>query len=117
MKGSKKAKSISYAKWGYIFLIPFFLIYIIFFMIPVFQPSIITFENYEWTDSIGPNFVGLKTIRQFFGSDLPKYAYNTLLIWIVGFIPQIVISMVLAFGFNAFKIEIYRFFQNRYIYA
>ena len=29
----KKKKFVSYAKWGYIFLIPFFAVYIVFFQI------------------------------------------------------------------------------------
>ena len=64
MKGSKKAKSISYAKWGYIFLIPFFLIYIIFFMIPVFSTFYNSFfENYMSGLINGPNFVGLENYK------------------------------------------------------
>ena len=31
----KKQKSISYAKWGYIFILPFFLCYFIFSLIPL----------------------------------------------------------------------------------
>ncbi|MFY9214351.1 MAG: carbohydrate ABC transporter permease [Tissierellaceae bacterium] len=109
MKGSKKAKSISYAKWGYIFLIPFFLIYIIFFMIPVFSTFYNSFfENYmSGLTQIGPNFVGLENYKTIlFDSDLPKYAYNTLLIWIVGFIPQIVVSMVLALWFTNARLKL-----------
>lgn len=31
----KKKKFVSYAKWGYIFLIPFFAVYIVFSLIPL----------------------------------------------------------------------------------
>ena len=31
----KKKKSISYAKWGYIFILPFFITFLIFSLIPL----------------------------------------------------------------------------------
>lgn len=37
----KKKKFVSYAKWGYIFLIPFFAVYIVFSLIPLIS----TFYN------------------------------------------------------------------------
>src|SRR5699024_6893952 len=103
MRISKKQKSISYSKWGYIFLLPFFITYIIFSLIPLFSTFYNSFfENYmSGLKQIGPNFVGLKNYKTIlFDSDLPKYAYNTLLIWVIGFIPQIIVSMVLALWFT-----------------
>ena len=47
---------------------------------------------------IGPTFVGLKNYITLFATDLPKYFGNTLLLWIIGFIPQIAISLLLALG-------------------
>ena len=41
-----KRKSISYAKWGYIFLIPFFVVYIIFSLYPPFQTFYYSFTDY-----------------------------------------------------------------------
>ena len=35
MPNEKKIKSVSYAKWGYIFILPFFLTYAIFSVIPL----------------------------------------------------------------------------------
>lgn len=58
-----KRSKISYAKWGYIFIAPFFLAYALFH----FAPQLLTiynsfFENYrEGLTQVGPNFVGLKT--------------------------------------------------------
>ncbi|NLL82049.1 MAG: sugar ABC transporter permease [Tissierellia bacterium] len=105
----KKTKSISYSKWGYIFLIPFFTIYIIFSLIPListFNNSF--FENYMvGLTQIGPNFVGLDNYRAIlFDSDLPKFALNTLIIWLLGFIPQIIISMTLAIWFTSARLNL-----------
>jgi cellobiose transport system permease protein len=99
MEKRKKIKSISYAKWGYIFLIPFFAMYVLTYFIPLISTIYYSFfENYmSGLKQIGPNFVALENYKSIlFDSDLPKYAYNTMYIWILGFIPQITISMLLA---------------------
>lgn len=106
---NKKSKSISYAKWGYIFIIPFFSIYIIFYLIPLFSTFYNSFfENYmSGLKQIGPTFVGLDNYKSIiFNSDLPKYAFNTMLIWIIGFIPQICISMLLAIWFTNTRLKL-----------
>ena len=97
--GEKKKKgSISYAKWGYIFIAPFFIIFAVFQLIPL--ASTIYYSFFEYYRSglkiIGPTFVGLKNYITLFATDLPKYFGNTLLLWIIGFIPQIAISLLLA---------------------
>ena len=41
-------KSVSYAKWGYIFITPFFLVYIVFTLVPQFLTVYNSFfENYR----------------------------------------------------------------------
>ena len=56
---------------------------------------------------IGPNFVGLDNYRAIlFDSDLPKFALNTLIIWLLGFIPQIIISMTLAIWFTSARLNL-----------
>lgn len=112
-----KKKSISYAKWGYIFLIPFFVIYIIFSLIPLFSTFYNSFfENYmSGLNQIGPSFVGLENYKAIlFDSDLPKFALNTIVIWIVGFIPQIAISLLLAVWFTSLRVKLKftRFFKT-----
>ena len=41
-----KKKTISYAKWGYIFLIPFFVVYFIFSFLPLIQTFGYSFLDY-----------------------------------------------------------------------
>ena len=97
---TKKKGSISYAKWGYIFIAPFFLIFAVFQLIPL--GSTIYYSFFEYYRSglkiIGPSFVGLKNYITLFSTDLPKYFSNTLILWIIGFIPQIAISLVVEKG-------------------
>ena len=57
----KKKKSISYGKWGQIFILPFFIIYFIFSLIPL--ADTVRYSFYEYYRSgikeVGPNFVGM----------------------------------------------------------
>ena len=107
--GEKKKKgSISYAKWGYIFIAPFFIIFAVFQLIPL--ASTIYYSFFEYYRSglkiIGPSFVGLKNYITLFATDLPKYFGNTLILWIIGFIPQIAISLLLAAWFTDLRLKL-----------
>jgi len=98
-----KKKSVSYSKWGYIFLIPFFAVYAFFSLIPMLSTFYYSFfENYmSGLKEIGPNFVGFENyIKLLTGEDLLKYFSNTMLIWILGFVPQIAVSLLLAAWFT-----------------
>ena len=108
MHKTQKKSSISYAKWGYIFIAPFFIIFAVFQLIPL--GSTIYYSFFEYFRSglkiIGPNFVGLKNYITLFSTDLPKYFGNTLLLWIIGFIPQIAISLLLAAWFTDLRLKL-----------
>ncbi|MBR1781378.1 MAG: sugar ABC transporter permease [Oscillospiraceae bacterium] len=110
----KKKKGISYAKWGYIFILPFFVVYILFTLTPqlmTFYNSL--FENYrDGLSQIGPNFVGFKNYITLFRPDntgsigILKYIGNTLILWLMGAVPQIVIALVLAVFFTSYRLNI-----------
>lgn len=99
----KKSKVISYNKWGYIFLIPFVVVYLVFQMIPLVTTIYNSFfENYRsGLTQIGPNFVGLKNYLTIItNGDLPTYLTNTLIMWVMGFVPQILLSLLLGAWFT-----------------
>lgn len=99
----KKHKSVSYSKWGYIFLIPFFLTYAIFSFLPMISTFYYSFfENYmSGLKEIGPNFIGFDNyIKLFTEGELLKYTWNTIVIQLLGFIPQIIVSLLLAAWFT-----------------
>ena len=115
-KKSKKS-AVSYNKWGYIFLIPFVLVFTVFQLIPLVTTIYNSFfENYmSGLKQIGPNFVGLenfKTIIQ--NGDLITYASNTAIMWVLGFVPQILVSLILAawFSDHTLKLKCQRFFKT-----
>lgn len=105
----RKKKSISYAKWGYIFLIPFFLVYGVFSFIPMISTFYYSFfENYtSGLREIGPNFIGFDNYAALFAQgDLAKYTINTLIMWIMGFLPQIVVALLFAAWFTNTRLNL-----------
>lgn len=103
-----KHKGVSYAKWGYIFLIPFFVTYLIFSFVPLISTFYNSFfENYmSGLKHIGPNFVGFENFKTIFNGDLLKYISNTIIIWLMGFIPQIIFSLLLAVWFTDLRLRL-----------
>ena len=105
----KKKKSISYAKWGYIFILPFFITFLIFSLIPLVDTVRYSFYEYyrSGIKEIGPNFIGMANYLSLLKSDMVKYSVNTLILWVIGFVPQIVIALVLACWFTDERLKIH----------
>ncbi len=115
-----KRKSISYAKWGYIFLIPFFVVYFIFSLYPLLSTFYNSFMDYVidrssvgggWTTEVVEpeiKFCGLKNFAAVFASNgtLVHSFWNTIIIWLIGFIPQIAISLLLATWFTDLRLKL-----------
>ena len=104
----KKRKSISYDKWGYFFILPFFICYFVFSLIPLVDTIRYSFFEYyrSGLKVIGPNFVGLQNYASLLDSDMLKYTLNTLILWVIGFIPQIVVALILAVWFTDARMKI-----------
>ena len=104
----KNAKAVRYNKWGYIFLMPFILVYMVFQFVPMVTTIYNSFfENYKaGLTQVGPNFVGLGNYQKLFESgDLWIYAKNTLVIWVMCFIPQIFLSLLLGAWFSDVQLK------------
>ena len=118
----KKKKSISYAKWGYIFIAPFFIVYAVCSLVPLFSTFYNSFfENYrDGLTQVGPNFVGFDNYITLFTPDksgsiqILDYAANTMIMWIMGAVPQIVVALILALIFTGTRLKIkgQRFFKT-----
>ena len=110
----KSGKGVSYAKWGYIFLIPFFVTYVTCTLIPqfltVYNSFFINFR--DGLEQIGPEFIGIDNYIDLFEPDrngvirVLKYTGNTMLMWVMGAIPQIVVALLLAVWFTSFRLNI-----------
>lgn len=105
----RKSSCVSYKKWGYIFLMPFFLVYIVFSLTPLiatFYNSL--FENYmTGLSRVGPNLIGFDNFKKILStSNLLIFTKNTLIMWLMGFLPQIIVSLLLAAWFTDLRLKI-----------
>ncbi len=110
MKKGSNSKAVSYNKWGYYMLIPFIVTYCVFQLIPLINTIYNSFfENYrEGLIQVGPNFVGLANYKAIFCTpDIWIYLKNTMIMWVMGFVPQIIVSLLLAawFADNRLKLK------------
>jgi multiple sugar transport system permease protein len=109
----RRIKAISYAKYGYFFILPFFLVYFFFQLWPLINTFILSFHgNFSHEEE----FVGLQNYKDllFGGGRSAKATHesfirtlgNTLILWIGNFIPQIILSLSLAVWFTDAKLKI-----------
>ncbi len=109
-----KKGRIDYSKYGYFFIAPFFIVFLIF----SFYPILYTFYT-ATTDAVGlehrldNNFVGVFTnFAQFFDSTSTTFSKfwgsfgNTVIMWLFNFIPQIGIALVLASWFTDTRLNL-----------
>ncbi len=113
----KQSKVVQYNRWGYYFLIPFMVVYLLFQFVPLVTTIYNSFfENYRsGLKQIGPNFIGFANyIKILSNADLWKYAGNTMIMWIIGFVPQIITSLLLGAWFTdpSLRLRGQRFFKT-----
>lgn len=109
-----RIKSISYAKYGYMFIAPFFIVYAFFQIWPLINTFILSFHG---NGDAASEFVALENYQTllFGGADRRANALhntfttafaNTVILWVGNFIPQIFLSLLLAVWFTDSKLHI-----------
>ena len=111
-EGVNKKKSVEHGKYGLLFSVPFFVVFLIFQLYPL----ILTFYNsFVYTELKGRRAsgesIGLGNFTNFvFGKAGNGEFWHALLItiilWILNFIPQILLSLVLAAWFTDLKYKL-----------
>ena len=118
MAKKKSGTVLRYNRWGYIFLIPFVVVFIIFQWIPLISTIYNSFFEHYFKNGlteVGPTFIGIQNYATLFSSgDLPKYLGNTMIMWIIGFIPQILLSLLLGAWFSdpSLRLKHQQFFKT-----
>ncbi len=102
-----RRKTVTYDRYGYFFIAPFFIVFLIFGLYPI----IFTFRT-ALTDAVGwdkildNQIIGLGNFKQFFDPASTVYTKfwgafeNTLIMWICNFIPQLGLALILASWFT-----------------
>lgn len=108
----KRKKIVSYAKWGYIFILPFFITYAIFTLWPQIQTIYFSFFKYfeEGMNTYGPEFIGFQNyvdLLNFGGSMIVwKCLWNTIIMWVMGAVVQLGLSLLLAIFFTSTRLNL-----------
>ena len=98
-------KKISYAKFGYIFSIPFVVAFALFTLYPVAYTIFVAFTDLKGVGNTEPHLLKEDIFANFkyilFESDRFKIAFgNTWKIWIMNFIPQMGLALLLTAWFT-----------------
>lgn len=114
---TKQHKMVSYSKYGYMFIAPFFIIYALFMLYPLINTLRLSFFGNESSSAAGlDDFVGLQNYGYLlFGGDssfaqvnhdlFMQSIANTFILWIGNFVVQIVLSLLLAVWFSDVRIK------------
>jgi ABC-type sugar transport system permease subunit len=116
LQKGKRRKSVSYAKYGYLFSIPFILTFLFFSLYPTLFTAVIGFTDFKgiatttfkFLQEPFANFASILANRTFQTSLL-----NTVVIWVMNFIPQITLALLLTAWFTRrnYKIHGQGFFK------
>ena len=106
----KKNKAFRYAKWGYIFCLPFFIAFLIFSLYPTVYTAVIGFTDLKGIGKTDFHFLTndiFENYRQVLTSPTFITALgNTLKLWILNFIPQLALALLLAAWFTNRRMKV-----------
>ena len=106
---AKKKSTINYDRYGYIFIAPFFIVFLIFQLYPIF----FTFRT-SMTDAVGWNkilnnsIIGFQNYKTLFPANEVSRLFwqsfgNTIIMWLFNFVPQIAMAWI----FNQRALDVY----------
>lgn len=92
--------------YGYLFIAPFVIGFLVFGLYPIVNTFSLSFTDYTLMARDG-NFIGLKNFERLFADDVfIKAVGNTWLIWILNFIPQLGIALLLSVWFTNTRLKL-----------
>ena len=99
-----KKNAISYAKYGYLFSIPFVVAFLIFQLYPIIYTALIGFTDLKGLGNTTMHFLKepFKNFQLILATPSFRIALkNTFIIWIANFIPQMLVALVLSAWFTS----------------
>lgn len=111
--GRPGMRKIDKSRHGYLFIAPFFIVFVVFGLYPIVYTFILSFQKWDGlmpASAVGfANFRRLVTDRVFYLS-----VWNTVRIWLMNFIPQMLSAMILSAVFTFTRLRGMRFFRAAY---
>lgn len=109
-KKSSLSEKTKEALTGYLYISPFFILYFIFGLFPILFSFYLGFQ--KWNGLGEMEFIGFQNFKWILTDSLFWTSLsNTLIIWVIGTIPQLVIGIVLAYALNSALIKMKTFFR------
>lgn len=109
----KKKKKINYGRYGYYFIAPFFITYLIFQLWPLINTFYYsTLSYYKRNGRQFVDFAGIHNFLNVLGLSAGERPYvlsylkNTLVMWGCNFVPQILVSLLLAVWLTDTKVKV-----------
>jgi len=109
----RKGKSVSYSHWGYLFIAPFFITFLIFGLYPI----LLTFKTslsdaVGWEKILNNRIIGLDNFLQLFDPKSPVYGKfwgalgNSVIMWLFNIVPQLGLALILASWFTNSRLQL-----------
>ncbi len=99
-----KKKKLGYAKYGYIFSIPFVIAFLLFSLYPIVYTALIGFTDLKGLGMTSFHFLTDDPFRNFktvlTNPSFIKALKNTVIIWLFNFVPQILLALLLTAWFT-----------------
>ena len=113
MDRKRKTSSIDTSKYGYLFIAPFFAVFLVFGLYPILYTIYLSFQ--KW-DGLSPIInIGIKNFNRLIKDKVFYLSlWNTFRIWITNFIPQMGIALILSALFTFNRIRGMKFFRAAY---
>lgn len=120
----KKHRTVEYGRYGYYFIAPFFIVYFLFSLWPLIYTIWLSTQEfyYRGMQAMGPTFNGLTNFKRvlydtnlkgvvnegakIFHTMTFKTLGNTIIMWLINFIPQIALSLLLAAWFTDTRVKL-----------
>jgi len=105
-----KKRAFSYARYGYLFIIPFVVIFLIFHLYPTIRTVLLAFTDCKGLGNTTLNYLQgdiFANFKKILSDEVfIKSFTNTLQIWIVNFIPQIIFALLFTAWFTSRRNQI-----------
>lgn len=105
----KRKKKSGYAKWGYIFTLPFTIAFCIFSLYPTLYTAVIGFTDLKGIGKTSFHFLSdpFANFKTILASPTFHTAFaNTIGIWVLNFIPQLILALLLTAWFTDRRFKI-----------
>lgn len=109
-KKSSLSEKTKEAITGYLYISPFFILFLIFGLFPILYSFYLAFQ--KWNGLGEMEYIGFQNFKWILTDSLFWTSLsNTLIMWILGTLPQLIIGIVLAYALNSALIKMKTFFR------